>query len=181
MKRVVITGLGITSCIGNDKASVTESLKTGRSGITFQEDYASLGMRSQVAGVPKVDFKALIDRKALRFMGDAAAYAHIAMQHCIQDAGLTLEDLSNPKIGLVAGSGGASSAHQVDAADLLLSAASSSSSRPSSVAGVVVVASLFCSTNSFFFPSFSDGPKLVQSNFVTPLAHRFSLFLLLCC
>ena len=77
MKRVVITGLGITSCIGNDKASVTESLKTGRSGITFQEDYASLGMRSQVAGVPKVDFKALIDRKALRFMGDAAAYAHI--------------------------------------------------------------------------------------------------------
>ena len=119
MKRVVITGLGITSCIGNDKASVTESLKTGRSGITFQEDYASLGMRSQVAGVPQVDFKALIDRKALRFMGDAAAYAHIAMQHCIQDAGLTLEDLSNPKIGLVAGSGGASSAHQVDAADLL--------------------------------------------------------------
>lgn len=121
MKRVVITGLGITSCIGNDKLTVLQALKEGRSGITFQSEYQSLGMRSQVAGVPEVDFKSSIDRKALRFMGDAAGYAYLAMQACIDDSQLTLAKLSDAKIGIVAGSGGASSAYQVTAADLLRS------------------------------------------------------------
>ena len=119
MKRVVVTGLGITSCIGLDAASVTESLREGRSGIRFKQEYADMGFRSHVAGSIDIDFKEHIDRKVLRFMGDAAAYAYISMQQAIADAGLTEEQVSNPRTGLVMGSGGASSSNQVEAADIL--------------------------------------------------------------
>ena len=119
MKRVVVTGLGITSCIGLDAASVTESLREGRSGIRFKQEYADMGFRSHVAGSVDIEFKEHIDRKVLRFMGDAAAYAYISMQQAIADAGLTEEQVSNPRTGLVMGSGGASSSNQVEAADIL--------------------------------------------------------------
>ncbi|MDO7596455.1 MAG: beta-ketoacyl-ACP synthase I [Pseudomonadota bacterium] len=119
MKRVVITGLGITSCLGLDAATVTESLRLGRSGIRFKQEYADMGFRSHVAGSVDIDFKEFIDRKTLRFMGDAAAYAYISMQQAITDSGLTDEQVSNPRTGLVMGSGGASSSNQVEAADIL--------------------------------------------------------------
>ncbi len=119
MRRVVVTGIGIVSCLGNDKEAVTKSLYEAKSGISFQPDYQEIGMRSQVAGVPDIDFKALIDRKQLRFMGHAAAYAYIAMDQAIADAGLDEADVSNDRTGIIAGSGGASSASQVEAADIL--------------------------------------------------------------
>jgi 3-oxoacyl-[acyl-carrier-protein] synthase-1 len=119
MKRVVVTGLGITSCLGLDAESVTESLRTGRSGIKFKQEYADMGFRSHIAGSVDIDFKEYIDRKVLRFMGDAAAYAYISMQQAITDAGLAEEQVSNPRTGLVMGSGGASSSNQVEAADIL--------------------------------------------------------------
>ncbi len=119
MRRVVVTGLGIVSCIGNDAATVAESLKTGRSGITHNATYAQMGFRSQVSGRPTVDLEASIDRKLKRFMGDAAAYAYLSMQQAIIDAGLTPEDIAkNPRIGVVAGSGGASTENVVIAADI---------------------------------------------------------------
>ena len=83
MKRVVITGTGIVSCIGNDMATVTESLRESRSGIRAMPEFTELNMRSQVAGVPQINLEALIDRKQLRFMGDAAAYAHISLANAI--------------------------------------------------------------------------------------------------
>jgi len=119
MKRVVVTGLGITSCLGLDAATVTESLREGRSGIRFKQEYADMGFRSHIAGSVDIDFKDYIDRKILRFMGDAAAYAYISMQQAIDDSGLSEEQVSNPRTGLVMGSGGASSSNQVEAADIL--------------------------------------------------------------
>ncbi|MGM0694692.1 MAG: beta-ketoacyl-ACP synthase I [Pseudomonadota bacterium] len=119
MRRVVVTGLGIVSCLGNDRQQVTEALKSGRSGIRFKEDYAERGFRSQVAGVVDIDLDALIDRKLRRFMGDAAAYAYVSMAQAIADAGLEPEQVSSERTGLIAGSGGASSANQVEAADLM--------------------------------------------------------------
>ncbi|MDH5357302.1 MAG: beta-ketoacyl-ACP synthase I [Gammaproteobacteria bacterium] len=119
MRRVVVTGLGITSCLGLDADTVTESLRLGRSGIRFKQEYADMGFRSHVAGSIDIDFKEHIDRKILRFMGDAAAYAYISMQQAITDSGLTEEQVSNPRTGLVMGSGGASSSNQVEAADIL--------------------------------------------------------------
>ena len=119
MRRVVITGMGIVSCLGNNTAAVLDSLREGRSGIRFRQDYKDLGFRSQVAGTIDIDFSALIDRKQLRFMGDAAAYAYIAMQEAITDSGLPESDVSNPRTGIIAGSGGASSANLVEAADIL--------------------------------------------------------------
>ncbi|MGB1221679.1 MAG: beta-ketoacyl-ACP synthase I, partial [Alcanivoracaceae bacterium] len=118
MRRVVITGYGIVSCLGNDRDTVTESLRLGRSGIRFCDDYAELGMRSHVAGRPSIDLAEHIDRKPRRFMGDAAAFAYVAMQQAIADAGLTEEQVSNERTGLIAGSGGASSFNQVEAADI---------------------------------------------------------------
>jgi 3-oxoacyl-[acyl-carrier-protein] synthase-1 len=91
MKRVVITGLGIVSCLGNDRASVTTSLRELRSGIKFMPEYKELGFRSQVGGMPDIDLDARIDRKQRRFQGDAAAFAHIAMEDALADAGLTAE------------------------------------------------------------------------------------------
>ncbi|MDI5932647.1 beta-ketoacyl-ACP synthase I [Halomonas kalidii] len=119
MRRVVVTGLGIVSCLGNDRQQVLEALKTGRSGIRFKEEYAERGFRSQVAGVVDIDLDALIDRKLRRFMGDAAAYAYVSMAQAIEDAGLTPEQVSDERTGLIAGSGGASSANQVEAADVM--------------------------------------------------------------
>ena len=119
MRRVVITGIGIVSCLGNDADAVTDSLRAGRSGIKFVDSYAEVGMRSQVAGQPQLDFKEQIDRKQLRFMGDAAAYAYISMKQAIADAGLEDSVVSNLRTGIIAGSGGASSAKQVEAADIL--------------------------------------------------------------
>src|SRR5690606_31416462 len=119
MRRVVITGIGIVSCLGNDSAAVLDALRSGRSGIRFREDYKELGFRSHVAGTIDIDFASLIDRKQLRFMGDAAAYAFLAMQEAIHDAGLTEAEVSNERTGIIAGSGGASSANLVEAADIL--------------------------------------------------------------
>lgn len=119
MRRVVITGLGIVSCLGNDKASVTESLREGRSGIRYKAEYAERGLRSQVAGWPQIDIEELIPRKVRRFMGDAAAYAYIAMDQAIQDAGLGPELVSNPRSGLIMGSGGGSTSNLVAAAETL--------------------------------------------------------------
>ncbi len=119
MRRVVVTGLGITSCLGNDADSVSASLREGRSGIRHIPQYAELGFRSQVGGAPELDLEALIDRKQKRFMGDAAAYAHIALRDAIADAGLDEAQVSDPRTGLVAGSGGGSAEWQIEAADLL--------------------------------------------------------------
>jgi 3-oxoacyl-[acyl-carrier-protein] synthase-1 len=119
MRRVVVTGLGIVSCLGNDQRQVLDALKTGRSGIRFKEEYAERGFRSYVAGSVDIDLDALIDRKLRRFMGDAAAYAYVSMAQAIEDAGLSEEHVSNERTGLIAGSGGASSANQVEAADVL--------------------------------------------------------------
>ena len=119
MKRVVITGIGIVSCIGNDIPSVLDSLKEGKSGIRFRQDYKDMGFRSHIAGTIDIDFKEHIDRKQLRFMGDAAAYAYIAMQQAVADSGLADDQVSNPRTGLIAGSGGASSANLIEAADIL--------------------------------------------------------------
>ncbi|MBP6599663.1 MAG: beta-ketoacyl-ACP synthase I [Giesbergeria sp.] len=119
VKRVVITGTGIVSCIGNDNATVTQSLREGRSGISAMPEFAELGMRSRVAGVPKINLEERIDRKQLRFMGDAAAYAHVALADAIASAGLTPEQVSHPRTGLIMGSGGGSPANQIEAADIL--------------------------------------------------------------
>jgi len=119
MRRVVVTGMGIVSCLGNDLESVLDSLQQGRSGITFQPEYKELGFRSQVAGKPEIDLDGLIDRKLRRFMGDAAAYAYVAMQQAIEAAGLSEDQISNVRTGLIAGSGGASSADIVETADIL--------------------------------------------------------------
>ncbi|NOX69691.1 MAG: beta-ketoacyl-ACP synthase I [Gammaproteobacteria bacterium] len=117
MRRVVVTGLGVVSCLGNTKAAVVDSLRQGRSGISFNETFKEMGLRSHVSGSASVDTSELIDRKVRRFMGDAAAFAYVAMQQAIDDAGLDDADVSNTMTGLIAGSGGASSAGIVIAAD----------------------------------------------------------------
>ena len=119
MRRAVITGLGAVSCIGNSKADIIDSLRNGRSGIVANESYAELGLRSQVSGSCHIDITEHIDRKVRRFMGDAAAYAYIAMQQSIDDAGLEEADISNVRTGLIAASGGASSNNIVESADIL--------------------------------------------------------------
>jgi 3-oxoacyl-[acyl-carrier-protein] synthase I len=119
MKRVVVTGMGIVSCLGNDKDTVLDALKEGRSGIKFQEEYKDMGFRSHIAGSVDIDLKELIDRKTLRFMGEAAAYAYVSMDQAIKDAGLSEEQVSNERAGIIMGSGGASSKSLVEAADIL--------------------------------------------------------------
>jgi len=119
MRRVAITGMGITSCIGNNTDEVLASLKAGRSGIRYMDEYAELGLRSQIAGVVDIDFKEHIDRKHLRFMGDSAAYAYISMAEAIKMAGLEESDVSNPRTGLVMGSGGTSTAAIIESANIL--------------------------------------------------------------
>ena len=117
MRRVVVTGLGIVSSIGINKQEVVNSLKAGRSGITFSETYAEMGFRSHVHGDITIDLDAAIDRKLRRFMGDGAAFNYVAMQEAIADAGLSAAEVSNERTGLVMGSGGASTSNQVWAAD----------------------------------------------------------------
>lgn len=119
MRRVVVTGMGIVSCIGNDLGAVSSALSDGRSGIRAAASYAQMGLRSQIAGIPQIELDQHLDRRDLRFMGDAAAYAAVSMKQAIADSGLTEEQISNPRTGLIAGSGGASSANLVEAADTL--------------------------------------------------------------
>ncbi len=119
MRRVVITGLGIVGCLGNNKEEVTESLREGRSGIRYVPEYEEIGLRSHIAGQPQIDLEALIDRKLRRFMSDAAAYSYVSLQQAIADAGLSEDMVSNPRTGLVAGSGGVSSGDIVESTDIL--------------------------------------------------------------
>jgi 3-oxoacyl-[acyl-carrier-protein] synthase-1 len=119
MKRVVVTGLGITSCLGTTAESVLTSLKETRSGIQTIPEYIEKGMRSHVAGRVDINLSERIDRKLWRFMGDAAGYAFVAMEDAIADAGLESSDVSNVRTGIIAGSGGATSSSQVEAADIL--------------------------------------------------------------
>lgn len=121
MKRVVVTGLGIISCLGEDKHDVIKALKNSRSGISINEIYQEMGFRSHLSGSIGINLKERIDRKALRFMGHASAYAYLAMENAIADANLKPEQVSNTRTGIIAGSGGASSASQVEAADILRS------------------------------------------------------------
>ena len=119
MRRVVITGLGIVSSIGNNAQEVVDSLRSGKSGIRFNEEYRDLGFRSQVCGPLAIDTAALVDRRALRFMGDASAFAHISMQQAIADAGLEPGQISNERTGLIVGTGGGSPGNVVLSADTL--------------------------------------------------------------
>ena len=119
MKRIVITGYGIVSSLGNNRPEVTESLRRGRSGIVFCEEYARLGMRSQVHGAINIDAESMIDRKLYRFMGDAAAYSYIAIREAIEHASLPDEIVSSERTGLLLGTGGASPKNIVAAADTL--------------------------------------------------------------
>lgn len=118
MRRVVVTGIGIVSCLGNDQKSVLDSLRSGRSGIRFNPEYKEVGMRSQISGSISIDTEALIDRKISRFMGEASAYSYIAMQQAITDAGLPDNIVSNDRTGLVIGSGGGSPQDQLESTDI---------------------------------------------------------------
>ena len=118
MRRVVVTGMGIVSSIGNNQNEVLQSLTEGRSGIEFVPEMAELGFRSQVAGTLKLKPEELIDRKLYRFMGDAAAYTYLAMAEAVADSGLTPEQVSNPRAGLIVGSGGSSTANIVETAEI---------------------------------------------------------------
>ena len=119
LKRAVITGLGIKSSIGNTRTEVIDSLRKARSGIEYCEEYAQLGLRSHVHGPIRLNLSELIDRKQKRFMGDAAAFAFLAMQDAVADAGLEPGMISNPRTGLIAGTGGSSTANMVTAVDTL--------------------------------------------------------------
>ena len=118
-RRVVVTGMGIVSCLGNDFGSVTDALRQTRPGIRFIPEYAELGLRSQVAGVPEIDLDAVIDRKLKRFMGDAAAYAYVSMRDAIADAGLSDAQVRDARTGVIAGSGGGSAQWQIETGELL--------------------------------------------------------------
>ena len=119
MRRVVVTGIGVVSCLGNDKDSVLQSLREGRSGIRFNPEYAEMGMRSQVSARIDIDLKERIDRKFLRFMGEGAAYGHISMEQAIADASLENGEISSERIGIVMGSGGGSPKDQLDSFDVM--------------------------------------------------------------
>ncbi|CAH9051012.1 3-oxoacyl-[acyl-carrier-protein] synthase 1 [Pseudoalteromonas holothuriae] len=119
MRRAVITGIGVVSSIGNNKQEVLESLKAGKSGIVFNQEFADYNLRSNVSGNLDIDVKQFVDRKAHRFMGDAAAFSYISMAQAVEDSGLAPEQVSNERTGLIVGSGGGSSKYQVEAADIL--------------------------------------------------------------
>ncbi len=118
LRRVVVTGMGIVSCIGNNQQEVLESLKAGKSGISFSPEYAEMGFRSHVYGKPNIVLEDLIDKRMLRFMGDGAAYNHIAMEQAIADSGIEESDISNERTGIIMGSGGPSTKAQIAAADI---------------------------------------------------------------
>ena len=119
LRRVVVTGMGIASCLGNDLGTVSSALRESRAGIRFLPDHAERGLRSQVGGAVDLDLDAVIDRKLKRFMSDAAAYSYVSLRDAIADAGLDEAAVSDPRTGLIAGSGGGSSRWQVETADLL--------------------------------------------------------------
>ena len=119
MRRAVITGMGIVSCLGNNAGEVLTSLKKGRSGIRFNQSYVDIGMRSHISGSVQLDTAELIDRKLYRFMGKASAYAYLSMDEAIKDAGLSLKEISSERIGLVVGSGGGSPEDQLESTDIL--------------------------------------------------------------
>ena len=141
MRRVVVTGMGIISCIGNTVEEVLASLKAGKSGISFSPEYAEMGFRSQVYGKPNIDLAERIDKRMLRFMGDGAAYNHLAMEQAIADSGLEESDVSNERTGIIMGSGGPSTHAQVAAADI------AREKGPKRV-GPFAVPKCMCSTNS---------------------------------
>ena len=118
MRRAVITGIGVISSIGNNKEEVLASLKAGKSGITYSEQFEQYNLRSRVWGNIKLDPSELIDRKVMRFMGDAAAYAYLSMEQAIADAGLPEDQVSNERTGIVVGSGGASGNNTSESADI---------------------------------------------------------------
>jgi 3-oxoacyl-[acyl-carrier-protein] synthase-1 len=117
MRRVVVTGMGIVSSIGNNTQEVLASLHDARSGISRAEKYAELGFRCQVEGAPKINAAEIIDRRAMRFLGEGAAWNHIAMEQAIQDSGLEPSEVSNIRTGIIMGSGGPSARTIVEAAD----------------------------------------------------------------
>ena len=118
MRRVVVTGMGIVSCIGNSPKEVTESLKTGKSGIVFAPKYAEMGFRSHVHGAPNINLEEKVDRKIMRFMGEGTAYNYIAMEQAVADSGLEEKDVSNERTGLIMGSGGPSTINLLQAFDI---------------------------------------------------------------
>lgn len=119
MRRVVVTGIGIVSCLGNDTDAVLDSLREGRSGIKHNSSYEEIGMRSHISGSVKIDTVAMIDRKILRFMGDASAYSYIAMEQAIADSRLTPQQVSSERTGIVVGSGGGSPQDQLESTDIM--------------------------------------------------------------
>ncbi len=141
MKRVVVTGIGIVSSIGNNKIEVLDSLKNGKSGIEFCPEYAELGFRSHVHGAIDIDLNTLIDRKLKRFMGDCAAYSYVAMREAIEDAVLEENNISNTRTGLIVGSGGGSNENMQEAIDTLRS-------RGARKVGPTMVPRIMASTNS---------------------------------
>ena len=123
-RRVVVTGLGIISCIGNSADEVVSALRRGQSGLSFSKDYADKGFRACVVGKPMIDLDAAVDRRLKRFMGDSAAYVHLAMEQAVTDSGLSPDQVSNERTGVIVGSGGPSTRNQVEAADTLRSTGS---------------------------------------------------------
>lgn len=119
MRRVVVTGMGIVSSLGNNVSEVLASLQNLKSGIVFADIYREMGMKSQIHGALNIDLKAAIDRKIFRFMGEAAGYCYVAMKEALEMSGLTPEMISNPRTGLVIGTGGATPSAQVESADIL--------------------------------------------------------------
>ena len=119
MRRVVVTGIGIVSCLGNNKEAVLDSLQQGRSGIKHNQSYVDIGMRSHISGSVDINAEELIDRKLYRFMGDAAASAYLSMKEAVEDSGLSEEQVSHFRTGLVVGSGGGSSEQQLESTDIM--------------------------------------------------------------
>jgi 3-oxoacyl-[acyl-carrier-protein] synthase I len=141
MRRVVVTGMGIVSSIGNDKEETLESLRAGRSGIEFHQEYVDLGFRTNVHGSIRLKVDELIDRKIRRFMGDSAAFNYVAMQEAIRDSGLELDDISSPRTGLIVGSGGGSTENLLASTDLLRA-------KGLRQVGPYMVPRVMCSTNA---------------------------------
>ena len=141
MKRVVITGIGVVSPLGNNKSEVTKSLHDAKSGISFDESYQKMNFRSQVSGQIKINLEDVIDRKYLRFMGDGASYNYLAMLEAIEDAELSEEEISNPETGLIMGSGGPSTKSLLRAFDI------TREKGPKKI-GPTSVPKVMCSTNS---------------------------------
>ena len=147
MRRVVVTGIGIVSPIGNNTAEVTESLKEAKSGISFDQSHKEMGFRSHVSGQIKINLQDLIDRKFLRFMGDGASYNYLAMLEALKDSGLEENEISNPMTGLIMGSGGPSTKNLLRAFDI------TRDSGPKKI-GPTSVPKVMCSTNSATLSTF---------------------------